>query len=102
MVVSVQDGKLVNPHEKSARKQPYYTFWVHMWIAGTQYVTIAGWKYYPDTKKIGLPSIHKGAGHYNNIIKIDHESREFIRQQAEATFTEYENERKKAEVVNVR
>jgi hypothetical protein len=48
----------------------YYTFWVRF-IDGAHWHTISGWRYWPETDKLGTPSYPKGGGKFVGTIKMD-------------------------------
>jgi hypothetical protein len=46
----------------------YYTFWVRFMVTGSpDWVTVGGWRYWPDKRTVSTPSMNKGGlkGYYN-------------------------------------
>ena len=46
------------PQETKAGRK-YYSFWVKI-LLGEMFISIAGWKYFPDLDTVSSPSIGKG------------------------------------------
>lgn len=53
---------------KQGRK--YVSFWVRL-LVDDFFISIAGWKYYPDEQKISTPSQIKGPGKFINTTKVN-------------------------------
>lgn len=76
----------LEPSVSSKDKRVYYTFWVRFIdTSGTLlYISTAGWRYWPDTRKMGTPAINKGPGKgYFNTVQVPSEVYNIIQTQVE-------------------
>ena len=70
----------------SGVKTTYYTFWVRFYETTGEllYVTTAGWRYWPDKRKVGSPAIFKGQGKgYFNTLHFPAEVYNIVHTQVE-------------------
>lgn len=77
----------IKPGGSPNASRPYYTFWVRVMDMRTGgWFTSGGWRYFPDTRVIGSPSISKGNGSYVASVKYDALVRAEIQRQIEEFF----------------
>lgn len=77
----------IKPGGSPNASAPYYTFWVRVMDPKTGWwMTTGGWRYFPDRKTVGSPSISKGNGSYVASVKYDALMRNEIQRQIEEFF----------------
>ena len=54
----------------SKNNKPYFSFWVRLNFNG-RFLSVAGWKYFPQDRKLSTPSQGKGDGKFVNTAKVD-------------------------------
>ena len=88
-----RDGVIVaienfTPQEaKNGRR--YYSFWVRV-LMGPYFISISGWKYFPDTAKLSTPSQNKGGTKFINTTKTSAELYNRIQELAHEMFGRFE------------
>jgi hypothetical protein len=75
----------IKPGVSAHSSTMYFTFWVRLMDPRTGWwMSISGWRYYPERRQLSGPSISKGNGSYVDTVKYDAELRNEIQRQIEA------------------
>ncbi len=58
--------------ESKNKNEPskYYTFWLRVRVEAGEFLAIAGWRYFPETRSLATPAIRKGDGKFFNTTKL--------------------------------
>lgn len=74
--------------QKAQSGRRYISFWARVLI-GTEFISIAGFKYFPDTKSVSTPTQGKGGGKFVNLTKMSGGLYNAIAQAAEKVLADY-------------
>lgn len=59
----------IAPHEARNGRR-YFSFWAKVYFDDNRFMSVSGFKYYPDTKTISTPSVNKGDEKFINTAKL--------------------------------
>jgi hypothetical protein len=59
----------LKPGTKKDAAREYWTFWVRV-FSGDLWVSVSGFRYFPDKRTIALPAAQKGNGSYHDMTKM--------------------------------
>lgn len=72
----------IAPHIARNTRQ-YFSFWAKVYFDNETFISVSGFKYYPDTKTISTPSVNKGDEKFINTAKLSAKLYNSIRSAAE-------------------